>query len=93
MAKSSEVVSPDVMGVKELAEYMQVSRGWVYQNKLQIPHRRVGNLYFFSKKAVDEWLATDREFAGEQTIERISDAERRAKVAARTEEIGGVVLS
>ena len=53
------VCEREVMSVRELANFMGVSTQWVYQNKSKIPHRRVGNLFFFHRDAIREWLSTD----------------------------------
>jgi excisionase family DNA binding protein len=49
-----------IMSIKELATYMGKSVGWVYANKDELPHRRIGRLYFFDRGAIDDWLKGDR---------------------------------
>lgn len=61
-ATSIPVVStknPNLMSARELAVYLGKRVEWVYQNKEQIPHRRVGRTYFFHRDRVDEWMRGD----------------------------------
>ena len=54
-------VESEVFTVSDVARYLKVSRGWVYANIDTLPHRRAGSMFRFSKKAIDEWLAQDRD--------------------------------
>jgi hypothetical protein len=47
----------DVIDARALSEFMGVSHGWVYNNMKNMPHRKVGNLYFFHKPTIVAWLA------------------------------------
>ena len=47
-----------LMDVKEVAKYLKVSPGWVYQacRERAIPHRKLGAKYIFIKKDIDNFL-------------------------------------
>jgi len=48
----------DVMSIKELSEYIGLSRSKIYQliRHKKIPASRIGRQYKFSKEVVDGWL-------------------------------------
>lgn len=50
-----EDTTNDVMTVKELAAYLKVSIGWVYEHMNEIPHVDVGG-YKFYKQSIKLWL-------------------------------------
>lgn len=62
-----EDTSNDVMTVEELANYLKVSTGWVYQNKNQIPHTDIGG-YKFYKASIKKWLEERTEKKGNMKI-------------------------
>ena len=47
---------PESITLKEIAETMDKSISFVYQNIAQIPHRKVGNLFIVSRRAFNEWF-------------------------------------
>lgn len=57
------MVPPEVMGVKELAEYLRISVHTVYRLAEQgkIPGRKVGKRWRFHREVIVEWLATQHE--------------------------------
>lgn len=48
----------DIMNLKEVAEYIGLSRSKIYQliRQKKIPASRIGRQYKFSKQVVDDWL-------------------------------------
>lgn len=48
----------DVMSIKDLAEYIGLSRSKIYQliRQKKIPASKIGRQYKFSKEVVDAWL-------------------------------------
>jgi excisionase family DNA binding protein len=54
---TNEDVTPvnEVMTTKQLAEYLQVSESYIYQNVKQIPHIKLGGTKF-RKVDIDKWL-------------------------------------
>lgn len=50
-----EDTTKDVMTVKELANYLKVSVGWIYEHINEIPHIDVGG-YKFYKNSIKDWL-------------------------------------
>jgi len=44
-----------VMNVKEVAEYLGMSKGWVDKNMDDIPCFRLGNRPMFNKEDIDKW--------------------------------------
>ena len=52
--------APDVMNVEEVAEYLRIPRSSVYKlaKNRRIPSQKAGRQWRFSRKAIDEWLAT-----------------------------------
>ena len=49
--------TPNLMTVSQLAQYLGVSKAWIYQKtfRKQIPVRKVGGLRFL-KGEIDEWF-------------------------------------
>jgi hypothetical protein len=71
--------APEVLDVKGLAGFLGVSTAWVYQHMEDLPHRRVGNLYRFSRAAVLASLSTKVERTQPLSkAEILAEAERRA---------------
>ncbi len=58
------------MSQRELARYLKVSeptlRRKLTQADCDLPHRRFGSRYVFSKAAVDAWLARQDESVGQR---------------------------
>jgi len=52
--------SPDVLNVGEVAEYLRIPRSSIYKlaKRRGIPSQKVGRQWRFSRKAIDEWLAS-----------------------------------
>ena len=44
-----------VMSVKELAEYINMSEGYIRQEKINIPHIYLGTRLLFNKEDIDKW--------------------------------------
>ncbi len=44
-----------VMSVKELAEYINMSEGYIRQEKMNIPHFYLGTRLLFNKEDIDKW--------------------------------------
>jgi len=49
-----------LMSLKELAEYLGVSKDWIYQRtaKNEIPFGKVGRFVKFRRSEIDRWLST-----------------------------------
>jgi excisionase family DNA binding protein len=58
--KESVMTDKEVLCADELAELLGVDRKTVYEYAArgQIPHRRLGRRFLFSRSAVMSWLAT-----------------------------------
>jgi excisionase family DNA binding protein len=54
---------PHRLRVAEAAEYLRVSRQWLYKNRVRrgIPAFRVGVLLIFDRAMLDQWLEAHRE--------------------------------
>ncbi len=48
-----------IMGVKELAGYLDQKPSWVYAHISEIPHTKKGGLLMFKKSTIDKWLEPD----------------------------------
>jgi len=51
-------ITPEVMTLEEVAEYLRLSKDVVEQNALEgyLPGRRINNTWRFLKVAIDDWL-------------------------------------
>ncbi|MCD6386422.1 helix-turn-helix domain-containing protein [Candidatus Sumerlaeota bacterium] len=51
-----------LLTVKNLAEYLQVSERTVYRliKRREIPHIKIGNQWRFKKQMIDEWLEKEQ---------------------------------
>ena len=45
----------EVMSVKDLAEYLNMSEGYIRQEKMNIPHFYLGTRLLFNKEDIDKW--------------------------------------
>jgi excisionase family DNA binding protein len=54
----SEELEDTLFTVETLAEYLQLSKQWVYERVQfkEIPYMKVGKLLRFRKSAIDKWL-------------------------------------
>ncbi|GIV14919.1 MAG: hypothetical protein KatS3mg022_0354 [Armatimonadota bacterium] len=61
--RDEESTSPEVMSVRELAEYLRISVHTVYRLAEQgkLPGRKVGKHWRFHRDVIVAWLATYRE--------------------------------
>ena len=50
----------ELMGVEELAKYLNVGNDWVYAHVKEIPHYKIGRFPKFRKKLIDKWLEKQR---------------------------------
>ena len=69
------IVTKDVMSIKELSEYVGLSKSKIYQlirNK-RIPASKIGRQYKFSKEVIDSWLK-------EKIITGIGDVQMRLPI-------------
>ncbi len=74
-------VIKDVMSIKELSEYVGLSKSKIYQlirNK-RIPASKIGRQYKFSKEVIDSWLK-------EQIITGGSDDQMRLPIDRKAKE-------
>ena len=46
---------PEIMDTRQLAEYLNVSTSYIYQNK-GIPFKKIGKKLIFHKPEIDAWL-------------------------------------
>ncbi len=56
---NSNNTKPDVfMSVEDVAEYLKVTKSWVYEkiHTRQIPFRKAGRFPRFKKKHIDQWM-------------------------------------
>lgn len=51
--------SPECLSAKQAAAFLGISLNQLYEvaGRLEIPHRRIGRLYRFSRTALVRWLA------------------------------------
>lgn len=56
--KEEEVAVPEIMTTKELAEYLKLHEITVCKHAAEgiIPAKRIGRVWRFDKKAIDEWI-------------------------------------
>lgn len=61
--KNESGMSPEVMSVRDLADYLRISVHTVYRLAEQgkLPGRKVGKHWRFHRDVIVEWLATYRE--------------------------------
>lgn len=61
--RNMETVNPEVMSVRELADYLRLSVHTVYRLAEQgkLPGRKVGKHWRFHRDVIVAWLATYRE--------------------------------
>jgi len=73
---SQELVQREWMKVREVAEYLGVSVGTIYNyvSKRKIPHSKKGGLKF-SKSEIDEWMLID-----EFSIKAIKNCKKVTKI-------------
>jgi len=50
------------MTINEVAKYLRVSKDWVYKaaQKGKIPTYKIGGLWRFKEKEIDEWLEANK---------------------------------
>ncbi len=50
--------APEIMNVRQAAEYLGVSADWLYKHAMQkeIPAFKLGNRWKFKKTALDNWM-------------------------------------
>ena len=62
MSGSKEEENP-IMRADEVCELLKISRNTLYEWRRQgiIPHRRIGHLYFFSRKAIKDFIENNKE--------------------------------
>lgn len=55
---SEQVISKEVMDVKELSKYLGIGKSKIYQliREKKIPASKIGRQYRFSKSVIDSWL-------------------------------------
>ncbi len=73
----------DVMSIKELSEYVGLSKSKIYQlirNK-RIPASKIGRQYKFSKEVIDSWLK-EKIITGNGDVQLRLPIERKAKDTA-----------
>jgi len=58
------------MTLEEVAQYLQVSKDSIYRmaRKGEIPASKIGNLWRFKKKEIDEWMRNNRNRGNEQVL-------------------------
>ena len=68
----------EVMGIREAAEYLGVSRDTLYKyvSQSKIPAFKLGNRWKFKKTVLDRWM--EGKSTHDQEFERRSGRERRA---------------
>ncbi len=61
--RNKEAINPEVMSVRELADYLRLSVHTVYRLAEQgkLPGRKVGKHWRFHRDVIVAWLATYRE--------------------------------
>jgi excisionase family DNA binding protein len=69
----------EVFGVRDLAKYLGVSRGWVYCHLSKIPRCRVGGRILFLRKAIDQWLTDESQASAEKAETSLEFAERKTR--------------
>jgi len=52
---------PEVMNVKQLAEYIGMSTQWVYEHVKELPHEKRGRKLIFTRIEIDNWRQLQRE--------------------------------
>ncbi|MFH0988483.1 MAG: helix-turn-helix domain-containing protein [bacterium] len=93
--EKSNVRNPDLMTLKQAADYLGMSSAWMYQKKYSVPHRKIGGIFFFSKSALDKWLAggsPDEALHSEET-KKVRSWRSNAKVKEGVREAGRKSLS
>ena len=78
----------DVMSIKELSEYVGLSKSKIYQlirNK-KIPASKIGRQYKFSKEVVDAWLK-EKIITSNRDVQMRLPIEKKAKYDAPVEEV------
>ena len=65
---------PDIMGIKQLTEYLNVSKPYIYQltRTRSIPHSKKGNKLYFDKIIISKWVLENK-IATQEEIEQESD--------------------
>ncbi len=74
MEQVPEVANP-IMNVKEVAAFMRVSVSWLYRHLDDVPHRQIGNLHFFHRGAIEQYLAGQ---LTNQSEDELTDEQRNA---------------
>jgi len=75
-----EPINNNVLGIKEVAEYLKISKSTVYKFTMehQIPHYKVGRKAYFRKEEIDQWINKGKV----KTREELS-AEQDARLAQK----------
>jgi excisionase family DNA binding protein len=66
----------NVLNLKQTAEYLGVSRGWMYAHLSEIPRYTVGAKVLFLRAAIDQWLM-------EKSQASIAKGETKKEIAER----------
>lgn len=70
----------EILSVKELAAFLDVSKAWMYEHKEKFPHTRVGNRYFFSRTAIQQFVGNNANVRlNSREIEASEQADRMVK--------------
>ena len=58
MLSSSKVEGDEIFDVKGLADYLKVSKQWIYERThlKEMPHTKINGQLRFRKKDIDKWL-------------------------------------
>lgn len=54
--------------VKQLSDYIGMSRQWIYNHKHKLPHSNINNKPLFRKSDIDYWLESFRVNSGNEVI-------------------------
>jgi len=60
---SGEKAENPIMRADEVCELLKISRNTLYEwcRQAIIPYRRIGHLYFFSRKAIKDFIENNKE--------------------------------
>jgi excisionase family DNA binding protein len=72
---------PQMMTIKELAEYLRLHVTTVrkYAAQCRIPGVRIGKIWRFDKNTIDEWIGWDQNKSGVREGEQVSNIFMRPK--------------
>ncbi|GAL65851.1 helix-turn-helix domain-containing protein [Jejuia pallidilutea] len=72
-AKAKGVIIPEIMNVKEVANYLSITPSAIYKltSTKEIPHSKRGKRLYFQKAEINDWIVKHKQYTNDD-IERMA---------------------